>query len=98
MIGLSTFTHDNVDLKCPLAQSALLYHFIVAAITQGFYCYRFYILTQSKCAVVLIGMVRRDAVLVKNMLIIINTSKALVRTAYSINIGGNTRKECSPVH
>ena len=98
MIGLSTFTHDHVDLKCPLTQSALLYRFIVAAITQGFYCSRVYSLTRSKCAAALIGMVRTDVVLVKNMLLSTNIWKAIVRTTYSINIGGDTRKECSPVY
>ncbi len=90
--------YDPVSFKFPLTQSALLCWFIVAAITQEFYCYRVYILAQSKCAVVLISTVSRDAMLVKNMLISINTSKALARTAYSFDIGGNTSKECSPVY
>ena len=35
-------------------------HLIVAFITQGFYCYRIAVLTQSKCAVALISVVGRD--------------------------------------
>lgn len=46
-------------LRAPTDQVGLvLYQLIVASITQGFYCYRVGVLTRSKCAVAVIGMVR----------------------------------------
>ena len=35
-----------------------MYRPAVAFITQGFYCYRVFVLTRSKCAVTVISMVR----------------------------------------
>ncbi len=81
-----------------LLSLALLCWFIVAAITQGFYCYRVLHFGAIKMCSGLISTVSRDAMLVKNMLTSINTLKALARTARSFDIGGNTSKECSPVH
>ena len=58
MIGLSTCIPVYIIFHRPLTTMCLCYHEIsVSALAQGFYCYRAAILTKSKYAVCLIGMV-----------------------------------------
>ena len=44
-----------------------LFQLVVASITQGFYCYRVWLLTRSKCAAALISMVRGGCFIARNM-------------------------------